>query len=173
MRIFKTLVSLGLLGLAACEGIYPPTTTPDYTIRVMHTSNGDVALPPNCPSWTTDQSNPYDNQPMPQFGCAHARNLALQVENPQDIVKGRTLGPAGGTMLAGTIRRYDNSQTRGLIDPSTAPDSAVAVTTSSAASSSLTGDLSGFTGQTSGTPSSSSTSAASASPGGSVSVSAP
>jgi hypothetical protein len=143
MKKSLMLMSFGLLTLAACSSPYGGTPRPDYTIRVVPTPNGPIAVAPTCPSWATDTSDPFDNQPIPQFGCANARNLALMVEQPEDLVKGRDLGPARATTTVGAIRRYDNNQTRGLLDPDTSPDMAAAVTTSSTASSSLSGDATG------------------------------
>ena len=72
-----------------------------------------------------------------------ARNLALQVERPADLVEGRELGPQRGVTAVGAIRRYDNNQTRGLIDPENGADSVAAATTAVTAQSTLTGDVTG------------------------------
>jgi hypothetical protein len=151
-------LALGLLALGACADPYAPTPRPDYTIRVMSTPKGDIALPPPCPSWATATTDPYDNQLLPQYGCANARNLALAVERPSDLVRGRDLGPQRGVTAVGAIRRYDNDQTRGLLYLSTSLDTAVDATTSSSASSPLTGDVTGGASSTSSSSSSSSSS---------------
>ena len=142
MRALLTL-SCSLLALTACADPYPPTPRPDYTIHVVSTPKGDVAVPPACPSWSTATTDPYDNQPNPQFGCSQARNLALSVEQPEDLVQGRELGPERGVIAVGAIRRYDNNQTRGLLYLSTSLDTAADATTASSASSALTGDVTG------------------------------
>ena len=134
---------IGVIGVAGCADPYPPTLRPDYTIHVVSTPKGDVAIPPACPSWTVSQPDPFDNQLFPQYGCATARNLALEVERPDDLVQGRQLGPERGVNAVGSIRRYDNNQTRGLIDPDTNPDSSASITTSSTAASALSGDVTG------------------------------
>lgn len=150
------VVMSGVAFLAGCADPYQPTMRPDYTIHVVSTPNGDKAIPPACPSYATQISDPYDNQPMPQFGCAYMRNLAMSVEQPSDLVHGRDLGPARGVAAVGAVRRYDNNQTRGLIDPNTNADSAVAATTSSAPASALSGDITGGASATSSSSSSSS-----------------
>lgn len=142
-----TFIAFGLLALVACEDPYTPTPRPDYTIRVVPTtqqgpSQGSIAVPPTCPSWNTEVVDPYDDQPLPQFGCADARNLALMIDNPNDLVKGRPLGEARGVQAVGTIRRYDNNQPRGLIMPG-ADGSSAAITTAPTASSTLSGDETG------------------------------
>lgn len=141
------LLLLPLLALSACDLGIPPTTNPDYTIRVLKTSSGSVAIPPNCPSAFTSTVNPFDEQPLPQYGCAHARNLAMMVEQPDDLVKGRDLGEARSVLIVGSVRRYDNNQTRGLIWTGT-DSNAVAVTSASTTSSLLTGDATGTTAST-------------------------
>ena len=152
--------TFALLALAACEDPYAPTLRPDYTIRVMPTAQGMVAAPPPCPSWATETTDPFDNQPMPQFGCANARNLADMVENPNDLVTGRPMGDARGVTAVGSIRRYDNDQTRGLIWTGTESNQ-TATTTASTSSSSLTGDVTGGAGASSSSSSSSGTAASS------------
>jgi len=149
---FVILSGLAVLALTACDDPYQRTLRPDYIIHVVSTPKGDVAVPPTCPSWTTALPDPFENQLYPQFGCANARNLALAVEQPDDLVRGRPLGPERGVNAVGEIRRYDNNQTRGLIDPNTNPDSSAASTTSSAAASSLTGDITGGASATAAAP---------------------
>ena len=157
-------LTLSLIALTGCE-VYPPTPTPDYTIKVEKTSQGLKALPPECPSWTTEVTDPYDNQPLPQFGCADARNLAMMADQPKDLIQGRPLGPTRGTTMVGAIRRYDNNQTRGFIYLSPSLDNAVDVTTAPTSASPMTGDVTGATSSSSSgaAPSSSSGSSSSGS----------
>jgi hypothetical protein len=132
-------LSVSLLALAGCSDFYSSTLRPDFTIRVTPTEQGSVATPPECPSWAEENANPFDNQPLPQFGCAHARNLADMIENPDDLVEGRTMGKERGVTAVGAVRRYDKNQTRGLIW--TGPDvNEVAKTSASTATSPLSGD---------------------------------
>ena len=149
-----TLAAL-LLTLTACVDPYDPTMRPDYAIRVTPTQDGGIAVAPPCPSWATETSDPYDNQPVPQFGCADARNLAAQVETPNDLVQARPMGDMRGVTAVGAIRRYDNNQTRGLIIPG-AESSQAATTTSATAASPMTGDVTGSAGASSSSSSSSS-----------------
>lgn len=136
MRAQLMSLSLGLLLLTGCE----PTLRPDYRIAVMPTPEGMVAIPPECPSWTTEATNPFDGQPVPQFGCAHARNLAIMVEHPEDLIQGRDLGSADANAAANAVGAYRNGQTRGLIDPGkSASQPAVTTATPASASSSSGG----------------------------------
>jgi hypothetical protein len=130
---FAATISLG-----ACETM----PKPDYTIRVVPSADGKtmVAMPPDCPSWSDNPATTLDNQTLPQYGCANARNLATMVDQPSDLIKGRPLDPARGVISGGTIVRYDNNQTRGLIYPSQTPDTAVDTTSNPTATSGLTGE---------------------------------
>jgi len=132
-----------LVALAGCADPYVHTPNPDYAIRVVKTEQGFVAEPPSCPNWAKTPTDPFDNQPVPQFGCSTARNLALSVENAEDLTHGRFLDAQRGVKAVGAIRRYDNDQTRGLIDPQSSTDSSLAITTASTPSSGLTGDATG------------------------------
>jgi len=138
----SVFLAFGLLSLAACQDIYSATMRPDYTIRVTPTAEGSVAVPPECPSWSDETVNPFDNQPLPQYGCATARNLANMVEDPNDLVEGRDLANMRGVTAVGAVRRYDSNQARGLILPS-ADSSQPAVTTSPSGASSISGDVTG------------------------------
>jgi len=111
------LVLLSVLGLTACDGLFPPTATPGYTIKVMATPDGVVAEPPTCLGWTDYQANPFEGQPLPQFGCANARNLAIMVEQPNDLIEGRDSGPGVATTSATAMERYNTNQTTPLINP--------------------------------------------------------
>jgi hypothetical protein len=133
------LLCLGFLTLAACE-ILPPTPNPDYVIRVTPAGKESVATPPPCPGWDDAVANPLDNKPIPQFGCATSRNLASMVDNPNDLVEGRTMGPSRGVLSVGSIRRYDNNQARGLIMP-VSETSQAASSTAASTTSPMTGDV--------------------------------
>ena len=115
MRLFTALITLSLLGLAACD--MPSTARPDYTIHVIPDPHGATAVPPDCVSWRGNEPNSFDNQSLPQFGCATARNLALMVDRPEDLLSGRDLGPADGAMAVNSLQNYHNNMTRELLDP--------------------------------------------------------
>src|ERR1700722_6115933 len=167
MRIATLSIILGVIALAGCEDPYQPTPRPDYTIRVMPTPNGNlVAIPPSCPSWTTATTDPYDNKQLPQLGCATARNLAMMVEQPQDLVKGRDLGGSSGVTAVGSVLRYNYGQTRGLIWTGADPNQ-VSNTTASTPNPAVNGEViqPGSSASSSSSSSSGSTPSTPAAPG--------
>ncbi len=65
-----------------------------------------VATPPNCPDWRKPANQNFQNSPSSNFGCANAANLALMVEDPADLLRGRPLGPGDAAGLVHGIQRY-------------------------------------------------------------------
>jgi pilus assembly protein CpaD len=64
-----------------------------------------VSLPP-CPDWSRESGLDYSNLPHSNFGCATQTNLGLMIADPEDLVRGRKLGPASGIHAAESIVRY-------------------------------------------------------------------
>lgn len=100
--------------LAACAGNsengsdYLPQRT---TINVVETPGGLVAIPPACRTYDDPGALVrQENDPLPQLGCATANNLAAQIVNPADLVRGELYpdktAPADGTQNAAAIQRY-------------------------------------------------------------------
>ncbi len=69
---------------------------------------------PNCPDWTPPPADDHGNDPSRNFGCANITNLGLMIDNPRDIVAGRTLGPADGEPGLNAIDRYRNDKVKPL-----------------------------------------------------------
>jgi pilus assembly protein CpaD len=62
--------------------------------------------PPTCAGWPDIQMNYVENGPLLPLGCVTNRNLQLMVEDPRDLIIGRTLGEADATREVGAIARY-------------------------------------------------------------------
>jgi len=101
--------------LCGCE----TAPKPDNRIKLMPSADGKrvTALPPDCLSWHDYETGPFENHPWPQYGCAQARNLAAQVERPQDVVEGKELGKADGIISSAAQSRYLAGKQTPLIDP--------------------------------------------------------
>ncbi|MFA6279394.1 MAG: CpaD family pilus assembly lipoprotein [Bdellovibrionales bacterium] len=110
--LFSTLAVLVLLSGCAA------TPAPDMRIKLMLSADGShlVPVPPECASWREAANTPLENQNAPQYGCAEAKNLAAQVERPEDLVQGQPLGSADGTFAAASVGSYHAGRTKPLID---------------------------------------------------------
>ena len=64
-----------------------------------------VVLPP-CPDWSVESGTDFANNPHSNFGCATRTNLGLMIDDPRDLARGRSLGPADGVREAEAIARY-------------------------------------------------------------------
>ena len=140
MRTLAASRFLLLAMLAACADPYQPTLRP----RLHHSGDAEAARPPsrrNCPSWASETTDPYDNQPVPQFGCANARNLALMAEQPRDLVTGPRPGPAprrdGGRLDAALQQQPD----RAALYLASCTDWSVDITTAPTATSTISGEV--------------------------------
>ena len=54
-----------------------------------------------CPNWDRAASPDFQNQQMPNYGCAVSGNVAAMVADPQDLVHGREGSPLVDTLTAG------------------------------------------------------------------------
>ena len=89
----------GKYGLLVAEGA--PVTTGQVapgTVRVV-VSRTEASVP-GCPNWGRPAQPNYNNQMLPNFGCAVNSNLAAMVANPQDLIHGQE-GSGVGDALAG------------------------------------------------------------------------
>ncbi|MER2519828.1 MAG: CpaD family pilus assembly lipoprotein [Bdellovibrionales bacterium] len=145
--LFQASALLAALMATACVEL-PPTPKPDYAIHVKTQNGKTAAIPPQCASWNADITDPFDNQPLPQFGCANARNLALMIDRPEDLLEGRPVGAPDSVTSLGAVVRYRNNQTRGLIWTGSDANS-VATTTASTPASSMTGEVAASSGSSS------------------------
>lgn len=90
---------LFLTGCAA-DAYVPVEKTATYDAS-MH-----AAVPPHpCPDWSHAADVNYDNSLHSNYGCAVNNNIAVQLENPRDLVKGR--GSKGGFDLEGNVRTIE------------------------------------------------------------------
>lgn len=114
----KAYIAAVILALSACAPIY--TEAPDNRIKVSTSPSGEVmAIPPDCLSWSEYESSPVDNQSWPQMGCSSARNLAVMVEEPKDLVQGSEAGTVDGVVAAKSIEAYRSGKTKALRAPTT------------------------------------------------------
>jgi pilus assembly protein CpaD len=73
-----------------------------------------TVIPPECPAWDDLLENYVSNGPTMPLGCANARNLSLMVEDPRDLLVGRTTGPTDGNREVKAIERYMEDKVKPL-----------------------------------------------------------
>lgn len=61
---------------------------------------------PNCPDWRRVQQGGTMIGDRSQFGCVTAAALGSMVANPQDLIRGRDMGPADGPAMSRGVREY-------------------------------------------------------------------
>jgi pilus assembly protein CpaD len=65
-----------------------------------------VVTPPACPDWSKAAAGDSSNTNGSNFGCATATNLGMMVADPGHLVRGATMGPGDGEMLAKGVQDY-------------------------------------------------------------------
>ena len=88
--MIRSFVLVGMMALlAACSNFVPREKVATYDPETRR-----LTLPHPCPDWSQSQTHNYLNQPHSNYGCAVNTNAALQLEDPEDLVRGHgTKGP--------------------------------------------------------------------------------
>ena len=76
-----------------------------------------VVTPPECRNFSIDLNRSSQENPRSQGGCTNERNLTLMVEDPRDLVRGRTIGPADAEHAANGVERYRTDDIKELLKP--------------------------------------------------------
>lgn len=96
---------LPLLVLAACGNYDPVEKT-----ATVNTATGQLVLPHPCPDWSRSSVHNYGNSNHSNYGCAVNNNLAVQLEDPWDLIEARpdatNGGPSDIEMQMRTIQQY-------------------------------------------------------------------
>jgi len=113
---------LALSAALALAGCYAnPTDIPEWPVTVAPaTGSRDrlVAVPPDCgpaPATVPKLSGTTWHNPYLGLGCSQARNLAIHVDEPRDLLAGRALGPADATREGLAIQRYREGKEKELM----------------------------------------------------------
>lgn len=108
--IRKTLVEAGV---PPTNIVFVSRTVPGNEV-VLHRY---VVTPPECRQFSLDLNRSPQENPKAQFGCVNERNLTQMVEDPRDLLHGRTLGPADAEHAANGVERYRNDEIKELLKP--------------------------------------------------------
>lgn len=93
------IITASLLALAACD--YTPVKK-EATINPV---TREITPPTPCPDWSSPTEN-YDNSVHSNFGCATAKNTAIQLADPADAVRGHGDNRADTEAGVRSIQRY-------------------------------------------------------------------
>jgi pilus assembly protein CpaD len=93
------------------------SNTPAQGGGVLLVMSRYTVTPPECPAWDDLLENYVNNGPTMPLGCANARNLNVMVEDPRDLLVGRTTGPTDAGHEVKAIERYMEDKVKPL--PST------------------------------------------------------
>lgn len=64
----------------------------------------------DCGDWSENAGDTLSNLPMANFGCSVQHNIAAQIDDPQDLLQPRALGPADPVRRNGEIDKYQKGQ---------------------------------------------------------------
>lgn len=74
-----------------------------------------------CPAGTHDLRTTAQNYPFPGLGCADLGNLVRMLDDPRDLVAGRSTTAADGTRESEAIVRYRTDKVKPLLDAEFVP----------------------------------------------------
>lgn len=107
------------LALAGCSA--NPTERAEWPVTVTPAAGQParlVAVPPECgavPATVSKLHGTAWHNPYLGLGCSQARNLALQVEEPRDLLAGRALDAPDAEREARAIERYHKGEEKDLM----------------------------------------------------------
>lgn len=107
------------LALAGCSA--NPTERVEWPVTVAPAAGNPqrlVAVPPECgpvPATVDDLHGTAWHNPQLGLGCSQARNFALQVENPRDLLSGRPAGAPDAEREAAAVARYHKGEEKDLM----------------------------------------------------------
>jgi len=76
-----------------------------------------VMTPPECANFSVDLNRTPQENSNARGGCSNERNLTLMVEDPRDLLRGRSIGPADAEHAANGVERYRNDEVKELLKP--------------------------------------------------------
>ena len=71
-------------------------------------------LPEDCPNWNQPINSYVSPEGEIQFGCVNAYNTARMVEDPQTLIRGRTIAKKDATTAGRAITDYEASKVKDL-----------------------------------------------------------
>lgn len=116
-RVHRLEILLAERGVGLKQVAPPPSGVAANHVLIM--VDRYIAMAPACPDWSQSPATQHVNTPRSNFGCATATDFALMIDNPRDLVMGRTPGPAGAEPAIDAVERYRTDRVKPLVGGST------------------------------------------------------
>ncbi len=72
----------------------------------------DADTAPTCSHWVELAGTDYSARAPADLGCTNRQNLEHMVEDPNDLVRGRHLGPADAARESLAVRNYEDGKVK-------------------------------------------------------------
>lgn len=90
------------LALAACDTGFEPREK----VATFDAEKGGLVMPYPCPDWSHPQGRNYGNFSHSNYGCAVNTNLAVQLEDPEDLKHGHGVTTPDIETTTGVVGAY-------------------------------------------------------------------
>ena len=103
----RIILVCSLLMLSAC--IEP--VSEKVNVVTGEPGNMQVTTPQNCPDWTKMDGNGgsnFGNTPSSNYGCATVTNYGAMVDNPYDMIKGKSTNRYESAPSAVAVTQYES-----------------------------------------------------------------
>lgn len=91
------------------------------------TEHAPLAVQSPCPAWVDYPADRHINDGSPYLGCTNRANLDQMLDDKQDLVAGRALGPADGERESKVIKDYQTGKTKTSNAGATTPGAALLI----------------------------------------------
>jgi len=99
-RVIHFALCVGLIGASGC-------TAPTEKVNLITNSKSNpVVIPPNCPDWSIGNNFNYGNTPSSNYGCANITNYGAMVQDPNDMITGKSSDYTDSARSAVMVGRY-------------------------------------------------------------------
>lgn len=85
------------------------TDTPDRVNLITNSKNNPIIIPPNCPDWSTGSNINYGNTKSSNYGCATITNFGEMIEDPNDMITGKSTRLTNGARSGLPVSAYERS----------------------------------------------------------------
>lgn len=107
-RIDQEIRKAGIQGNRIAHRTYSPRGRGQAPVVVAFERH--VASTRSCEPWNKDVADNYENDPLPNLGCATQHNIAAMVANPRDLETPRAMDRASAARRSDVLGKYERGQ---------------------------------------------------------------